>query len=309
VPSAPFTPTAAGTYRWRATYTGDAKNGAVAAPCNDANENVVVKCTESGDCIPKCTDDGTCPKIATKAAREGARLFDTAVVTSRKSPQPSTVDFRLYGPGDEDCSGVPVFESLNRPYPVGGGSVKSEGYTPTRIGVYRWVATYSGDAGNPAVSGTCGDPLETYQLTCENRDTVKVEDVCEITVKAMSARVRATPRCVGGTRYGPRPRWGMANRPFDVVVNVNGPVASVAKVEFRRNGRLVKALTQASGAGRYTMRVDPRRLARGDYRVTARITLHPTASFSTRSAVHVKDLRPVVHFTVVRGCLPHRTPG
>jgi len=40
--SAPFTPTAAGVYRWRAFYSGDANNNAVASSCNDANENAKV---------------------------------------------------------------------------------------------------------------------------------------------------------------------------------------------------------------------------------------------------------------------------
>jgi uncharacterized repeat protein (TIGR01451 family) len=37
-----FTPTAAGTYRWIANYSGDANNNATANNCNEANENVTV---------------------------------------------------------------------------------------------------------------------------------------------------------------------------------------------------------------------------------------------------------------------------
>jgi streptogramin lyase len=37
-----FTPTVAGTYRWVASYSGDAQNNAVIGGCNDANESVVV---------------------------------------------------------------------------------------------------------------------------------------------------------------------------------------------------------------------------------------------------------------------------
>lgn len=40
--SAPFTPTAAGVYRWQAWYSGDANNNPVASACNDANENATV---------------------------------------------------------------------------------------------------------------------------------------------------------------------------------------------------------------------------------------------------------------------------
>ena len=40
--SDPYVPTARGTYRWRAFYSGDANNEPVAGACNAANENVVV---------------------------------------------------------------------------------------------------------------------------------------------------------------------------------------------------------------------------------------------------------------------------
>src|SRR5262249_38046979 len=37
-----FAPTAPGTYRWVASYGGDASNNGVSGACNDANESVVV---------------------------------------------------------------------------------------------------------------------------------------------------------------------------------------------------------------------------------------------------------------------------
>ena len=41
-PSASFTPTLPGTYRWIANYSGDANNAATANACNAANESVIV---------------------------------------------------------------------------------------------------------------------------------------------------------------------------------------------------------------------------------------------------------------------------
>ena len=40
--SASYTPTAPGTYRWTALYSGDASNSAIQTQCNDANESVTV---------------------------------------------------------------------------------------------------------------------------------------------------------------------------------------------------------------------------------------------------------------------------
>ncbi|CAN5240737.1 hypothetical protein BH20ACT16_BH20ACT16_10940 [soil metagenome] len=43
VTSAAFAPAVPGTYRWRASYSGDASNQPVSAPCNDVNQNVEVR--------------------------------------------------------------------------------------------------------------------------------------------------------------------------------------------------------------------------------------------------------------------------
>jgi len=47
-----FTPTATGTYRWIANYSGDANNAATANGCNGVNENVVVTVPVIGTAIP-----------------------------------------------------------------------------------------------------------------------------------------------------------------------------------------------------------------------------------------------------------------
>jgi hypothetical protein len=94
------------------------------------------------------------------------QLADVAIVFGRVSPLAgATIDFRLYGPGDTACVGTPVFQSLGVPYPVAGGPVTSAAFTPTVPGVYRWIATYSGDANNFAVSGVCSDSSESVSVT------------------------------------------------------------------------------------------------------------------------------------------------
>ena len=114
VSSPGYTPTQAGTYRWRAAYSGDANNQAVSGACNDANETAVVA---------RAT-----PTIATTASGAivvgAGTLTDTAVVSGRVNPQPgATIAFTLYGPDDATCSGVPAFSSAPVAYPVAGGPV------------------------------------------------------------------------------------------------------------------------------------------------------------------------------------------
>ena len=149
VSSGVFTPTAAGTYRWRATYSGDANNLPVTGACNAPNENVVV--------------NPATPAIATDASDDivlGGQLTDTAVVTGRVNPLAgATIRFRPFGPNDANCTGAVAFESVV-PYPVAGGSVTSDAFIPTVAGTYRWRARYSGDANNAAVEGACNAPNE-----------------------------------------------------------------------------------------------------------------------------------------------------
>ena len=100
------------------------------------------------------------PNIATVASANitvgSGQLADTATVSGRINPQPgATIDFRLYGPDDATCSGVPVFTSLGVSYPVTGGAVTSGVFSPVAAGDYRWVASYSGDQNNAPVAGTC----------------------------------------------------------------------------------------------------------------------------------------------------------
>jgi uncharacterized protein YaiE (UPF0345 family) len=141
----------AGTYKWVATFNGDANNNAVTDTCGAAGEtSVVAKST---------------PTLTTTASASvilgAAPISDVAIVSLRVHPRAgATIDFRLYGPGDPSCAGTPVFELLAMPYPIGGGELQSATHTATQAGTYRWRASYSGDTNNNAVAGACEDPAE-----------------------------------------------------------------------------------------------------------------------------------------------------
>ncbi len=156
VTSAAFSPTFAGEYRWVASYSGDANNNSVSGVCNAADELTVVL--------------RAAPAITTEASVGilvgSGSVADLATVSARVNPQEgATVDFRLYGPNDTMCSGTPVFTSLGVPYPAAGGPVTSATFAPVLVGDYRWVASYSGDVNNSAVSGTCNDTSEIVSVS------------------------------------------------------------------------------------------------------------------------------------------------
>jgi hypothetical protein len=197
--STSFTPTAAGTYRWVATYNGDANNAVVSGACGDATEvSAVAPAT---------------PSIVTLASPGivigSGQLSDQATVTGVVNPTgPQTVTFRLFGPTDAACASAPVFTST---VALTGGSAQSAAFTPTTAGTYRWVATYDGDVNNVSVSGTCGDPTET-RVVAQATPTIVTQASPDIVIGSGQLSDRATvsgvvnpigPQTVTFRLYGP----------------------------------------------------------------------------------------------------------
>ena len=149
--SGTFSPSAPGTYRVIARYSGDANYNPVSGNCNDANETVVV--AQATPQIITAVNDATLTL--------GQSFTDTATITTPAgAPAPTgTVDFFVYSPGDTTCTGTPFATSLARP--VGAGGTATSGtFTPSTVGTYRVIARYNGDANYAAVSGLCNDPDE-----------------------------------------------------------------------------------------------------------------------------------------------------
>jgi hypothetical protein len=147
--SGDFTPSAAGVYRWIASYSGDSNNNPASGQCNDANESVIVKAS---------------PTISTQASPDvflGGSISDTATLASGTAPT-GTITFTLFGPDNETCSGPPIFTSTKTVN--GNGSYTSDSFTPSSQGTYRFVAVYSGDANNNAAAGACGDANESVEV-------------------------------------------------------------------------------------------------------------------------------------------------
>ena len=138
--SAAFTPRVSGTYKWRASYSGDANNLALGpTSCLDPNESVTVNVAPGPVALTTTASAGVAV---------GGAIHDTATLAGGTAPT-GTVTFTLFGPGDATCTTAPAFTSI-API-VGAGSYDSESFAPA-AGTYRWVATYSGDANNAAVT-------------------------------------------------------------------------------------------------------------------------------------------------------------
>ena len=144
-----FLPVVSGTYRWVATYSGDANNrSAGPTGCGDRTEQVRVT-------IPA---DPVLTSSASEAVTIGGAIHDTAHLSSGARPT-GAITFRLYGPNQTDCTGPPVFTSTVRV--AGNGDYDSDSFVPTRLGPYRWVSEYAGDRRNHRAGPTaCDDTAE-----------------------------------------------------------------------------------------------------------------------------------------------------
>jgi len=123
---------------------------------------------------PYPSRDSACEKVTVKSAPTltttasgpvslGVSINDVAHISGLAGSQPGgTITFTLYSTKSSAtppvCSGVLFTDSK----PVSGnGDVSSSSYTPTAAGTYYWIASYSGDANNTPVSGSCGDSNES----------------------------------------------------------------------------------------------------------------------------------------------------
>src|SRR5439155_450562 len=80
--SDPFTPSQAGTYRWRASYSGDTNNAATATACNDLGEtSLVTQHSFPNDALPIST------------APVGGSISDTATLAGGSGTLGGTITF------------------------------------------------------------------------------------------------------------------------------------------------------------------------------------------------------------------------
>jgi hypothetical protein len=149
--SSRFTTNAAGTYRWTVFYGGDANNNATPPTlCGDPAGQVMVARR-----VPVLNASPTwAPPSAT----------DTAVLTGGSGPNgpTGTMTFKLYGPLNMTCAGLPIFTSVRNV--AGNGSYPSESFSPTVAGTYQWVVAYGGDTNNVARSTICSDTANGFTV-------------------------------------------------------------------------------------------------------------------------------------------------
>ncbi len=134
--------TEVGTYYWVAAYSGDTNNVAVTSGATD--EPVVI-----GECCPAITTSAT-PTCGPVGA---TTMNDAAILTGGDNPT-GTITFTLTAPDGSTAATETVNVNGDNTYPT------PTGVLATEVGTYYWVAAYSGDTNNNAVtSGPTDEPV------------------------------------------------------------------------------------------------------------------------------------------------------
>ncbi|MFL5874139.1 MAG: hypothetical protein ACJ75T_11810 [Solirubrobacterales bacterium] len=179
-----------GLYRWTAQYEGDAGNQATALSCNASGQSSIVGMLD----------------VSLTASADGATIGRTvaATATLREGASPGgQIVFKVFSPGDENCSGAPAFSSTVQV--AGDGTYRSDAFEPSRVGTYRWTISYSGDTYHSPATVACG--------------------------KAASPISQAKPSIAGAV-----PQVTTVGTPFSDAVTLKGGFAPNGTVTFRIYG-------------------------------------------------------------------------
>ena len=152
--SGSFTPTAAGTYRWIANYSGDSNNSPTSNLCNAANENVVVSPKS-----PQITTDlvGGGTHGATLTLPLGTSVNDTATITGATANAGGTVTYTVYT--NNTCT--TGAQSAGTVTVTNGIVPNSNAIVFNSAGTFYWQAAYSGDANNNPATSACTSEVLT----------------------------------------------------------------------------------------------------------------------------------------------------
>ncbi len=143
------TPSAAGSYAFRAVYGGDATYNGTTGPC----EPLTV--TNMPDPVVTTTIHNSSHADMGTSAQQGTTVHDSAVVSGTNGTPTGTVTFRWFT--NSQCSGDAV--AFSNAFQLSGGTVDGTSFTQTPgVGSFAFQAVYSGDSVYNGITGPC-EPL------------------------------------------------------------------------------------------------------------------------------------------------------
>ena len=162
------TVTSAGRYCWRADFTSETDG------VPDDSDSSLGECFIVNPVTPTLTTTAGPDVLLGQPITDTANLTGTAnrpgtpVInpTTPGGPAGGSITFSLFGPSDTGCG--PLVATLSPATPVSGdGTYGPVSFTPTEVGTYHWVASYSGDPPNTNADDhnlDCSDPTEDVEV-------------------------------------------------------------------------------------------------------------------------------------------------
>lgn len=153
---------AAGTYWWKASYSGDAKNNASESACGSEVLTVVAGGVEepAGEPDPTTLEtalSGGGQTAASITVSEGTQVSDRATLRGTNAVEATgIVSYAVYS--DNTCTTQVTGAGS---VAVAAGVVPASGAVSLPQGTYYWQASYSGDAGNLPSKSACGTEVLT----------------------------------------------------------------------------------------------------------------------------------------------------
>ncbi|HEX4829985.1 MAG TPA: Ig-like domain-containing protein [Trebonia sp.] len=148
----------AGTYYWKAAYSGDARDKASASTCGAAGEVETVTPAPPGTAITTALagDAQTGARISLPA---GQPAVDTATLTGKNAATATgTVTYRVYS--DAACTRLVATAGTGT---VTKGKPASSSAETLAAGTYYWRASYSGNSANLGSTSACGGEVLTVR--------------------------------------------------------------------------------------------------------------------------------------------------
>jgi hypothetical protein len=145
--SGPLTFSAAGTYYWQASYTGDSNNEPATSDCTSE----VLTVAKNSPLISTT--------LSSTSASIGSPVHDSASLSGKTSNAGGTVTYTVYS--DQACS-QNARDAGTKPV-TNGVVTASNALSFTAAGTYYWQAVYSGDANNNGATSACTS--EVLQVT------------------------------------------------------------------------------------------------------------------------------------------------
>lgn len=129
-------------------------------PCKNLPKGIEDKL---GDDWKKSSTTPTLINQASASVVVGGIIKDSAILSLGNNPT-GNITFQVYGPWDSTCLSpiVPVLGSVTV---NGNGTYSSANFTSTTTGTYKFIASYSGDSKNKAVSTKCADAGASVVVT------------------------------------------------------------------------------------------------------------------------------------------------